>query len=93
MGSGWSRQVEKPDVRYLIERLRSADSWALSHRLETALREGSAVVLEKEDKEALFNLLEAVRMSTETLSQRLTLVCSDLDDDLYAYEADDGFIG
>ena len=77
-GSGWSRQVEEPDARFLIQRLRSADSWALSYRLETALGDSGGVVLEKEDKEALFSLLEGSRMGTDKLSHRLNLVCSDL---------------
>jgi hypothetical protein len=84
-GSGWSREIDEYNARLLAERLRANDEWELAFKLSERLGQGGGLVLSKEEKRALFTLLENIR-STSDLPVMLSLLCTDLDDDLFGYE-------
>lgn len=85
-GSGWSREVDERDARLLAERLRSNDEWELAFKLSERIGQGGGLHLTKEEKRALFTLLENIR-STSDLPARLGMLCTDLEDDLFGYES------
>jgi hypothetical protein len=84
-GSGWSREIDECNARLLAERLRANDEWGLAFKLSERLGQGGGLVLNKEEKRALFTLLENIR-STSDLPVMLSELCTDLDDDLFGYE-------
>jgi hypothetical protein len=84
-GSGWSREIDERNARLLAERLRAHDEWQLAFKLSEKLDQGGGLVLSKEEKQALFTLLENIR-STADLPLMLSMLCTDLEDDLFGYE-------
>jgi len=84
-GSGWSREIDESNARLLAERLRANDEWTLAFKLSERLGQGGGLVLSKDEKRALFTLLENIR-STSDLPVMLSMLCTDLEDDLFGYE-------
>lgn len=83
-GSGWSCALDRHEADHLAGRLQLDGLWSLAYKL-IRCRE---VALENREKKGLLATLNAMQAAGFELSNRLHRLLDNLDDDLFACDAD-----